>query len=148
MLEYRALFAVSEAAVAIEKFDVALVSKEKITPGVLHMTFKRCDGTALDFVPGQFITFLLDGPEGQVKRRSYSVATIPGQTDLIEIAISEVKGGIATETLFNLDANKPLHAIGRNAGSRTHQNQALIGIVSLENQPSGWPHHMQRFVRF
>lgn len=112
MLEYRALFAVSEAAVAIEKFDVTLVSKEKITPGVLHMTFKRCDGKALNFVPGQFITFLLDGPEGQVKRRSYSVATIPGQTDLIEIAISEVKGGIATETLFNLEANKPLHVMG------------------------------------
>lgn len=112
MLKYRALFAVSEDSMAIEKFDVTLVSKENITPGVLHITFKRCDGKVLEFVPGQFITFLLDGLEGQIKRRSYSVSTIPGQSDLIEIAISEVKGGIATETLFNLDANKPLHVMG------------------------------------
>lgn len=96
----------------IQKFNLSLVDKTMITPTVMHLTFKREDGEPLDFVPGQFVTFMLEDVEGNVKRRSYSIATIPGQSNDIEIAISEVKGGIATETLFNLAPNVPLQAMG------------------------------------
>ena len=96
---------------AVEKFDLILDHAEKITPHVLHMEFHRADGKALDYVPGQFITCLFT-KDGAIKRRSYSIATIAGQTDKIQIALTYVKDGIASETLFNLKPGEALPAMG------------------------------------
>lgn len=109
---------------AIQKFDLVLVEKRKITPYVMHLAFKRTDDVVLDFIPGQFVTFLLEGEDGKVKRRSYSIATMPGRTDLIEIVISEVKGGIATNTLFNMEPGQTLRAMGP-AGRLVLQDETI-----------------------
>ena len=61
----------------MKEFQLTLRSTKKLTPNVLHLAFTRTDGSDLPFIPGQFITFLLESPEG-MKRRSYSIATIPG----------------------------------------------------------------------
>lgn len=95
----------------IEKFDLILDHAEKIAPNALHMAFRRQDGKPLDYLPGQFVTFLLDN-NGELKRRSYSISTIPGQSELIEIALTYVKGGIASERLFNMKPGDCLPAMG------------------------------------
>ncbi|GGG01465.1 ferredoxin--NADP(+) reductase [Cysteiniphilum litorale] len=97
---------------AIEKFEAELVESKQIAPNVKHLTFKKADGSAFNFVPGQFITFLFDHEDGKVRRRSYSVASIPKDTDLIEIAISYVDGGIASEQLFNMGVGDKFNAMG------------------------------------
>ncbi|ODN42639.1 FAD-binding oxidoreductase [Piscirickettsia litoralis] len=96
---------------AVQKFKLELKSAKMVTPSIRHMAFTRTDGQPLDYKPGQFISFLFD-VDGKVKRRSFSVATIPGQTDEIEIAISYVKGGLASEALFNLESGQTLDAMG------------------------------------
>lgn len=95
----------------IEKFDLVLESSRDICPTIKHLAFQRADGLPLDFVPGQFITFLFD-VDGKTKRRSYSVASRPDQTDLIEIAVSYVDGGIATERLFGMKPGDQFPAMG------------------------------------
>lgn len=95
----------------IEKFDLVLESFKDITPSIRHLCFSRDDGMPLDFIPGQFITFLFDH-EVKIKRRSYSIASIPTDTDLIEIAVSYVEGGIATNNLFNMKVGDQFHAMG------------------------------------
>lgn len=95
----------------IEKFDLVLESSRDICPTIKHLSFKRGDGMPLDFVPGQFITVLFD-VDGKVKRRSYSIASISDQTDLIEIAVSYVEGGIATERFFNMKPGDQYAAMG------------------------------------
>lgn len=95
----------------IEKFDLVLESYKDITPSIRHFCFSRDDGMPFNFIPGQFITFLFDHEDG-IKRRSYSVATIPTETDLIEIAVSYVEGGIATYNLFNMKVGDQFHAMG------------------------------------
>lgn len=95
----------------MKTFDLKLISSKKITPNIMHLAFEKADGTALEYIPGQFITFLID-KEGQTKRRSYSIATIPGDVDTTEVAISYVDGGVASETMFNLQAGEILTCMG------------------------------------
>lgn len=96
---------------ALEQFELRLQAVIKTTPNTLHLDFVRVDGKKLTFIPGQFITLLLRDQEGQLKRRSYSISSYPGD-DKIAIAISYVKGGIATEILFNLKPGDVLKGMG------------------------------------
>lgn len=93
------------------EYQLILQSTKKITPNVLHLAFIRADGAPLSFKPGQFLTFLFSTADG-VKRRSYSIATIPGTCTATEIAISYITGGIASETLFNLKIDEKVTATG------------------------------------
>lgn len=95
----------------MKTFDMQLNSSKKITPNIMHLAFTKADGTPLEFIPGQFVTFLIE-QEGQIKRRSYSVASIPGTTDETEVAISYVENGIASETMFNLQPGETLSCMG------------------------------------
>lgn len=85
----------------MQTFELKLNWSKKITPNILHLAFGRKDGETLNFIPGQFLTFLFD-VDGKIKRRSYSIASITGKTREIEIAISYMKDGVASETMFNL----------------------------------------------
>jgi ferredoxin-NADP reductase len=96
---------------AIQKFDVVFESQRQISPNVLHLVFTRQDGGPFDFVPGQFLTFLLPHPEC-VKRRSYSLATMPGESGKIEVSMSYVEGGYASEIFFSLKAGDTFHVMG------------------------------------
>lgn len=86
---------------AIKKFEVQLISTEMISPNTMHLSFKKTDNQEFDYVPGQFITFLFEQDGEKPKRRSYSIATLEKSTDTIEIAISYIKTGIASESLFH-----------------------------------------------
>jgi NAD(P)H-flavin reductase len=95
----------------MKQFDVKLNSSKKITPNIMHLAFERSDGEPLTYVPGQFVTFLIDSEDG-MKRRSYSIATIPGSSSETEIAISYLKHGIASNTMFNLQPGETLTCSG------------------------------------
>lgn len=83
-------------------FPVTLVEATLLTPKVRHLKLKRLDGTPLEFIPGQFVSFHFAAKgEGEKEiRRSYSLASIPGKSDEIELALGYVKGGVASEALF------------------------------------------------
>jgi ferredoxin-NADP reductase len=93
------------------EFQLILQATKKITPNVLHLSFARADGIELPFKPGQFLTFHFASAEG-LKRRSYSIATIPGKTNDTEIAIAYIKGGTASEALANLKIGDAVTATG------------------------------------
>ncbi len=96
----------------METFQVTLNWAKLITPKVLHLAFARTDKQLLDFIPGQFITFLFTNEEGKIIRRSYSLATIKNNSDEIEVAVSPVEGGFATNIFFNLKAGAELTCSG------------------------------------
>ncbi|QIV96582.1 ferredoxin-NADP reductase [Allofrancisella inopinata] len=97
---------------ALEKFDLELVSFKDITNNVRHFVFKRTDGKPLNFIAGQFITFLLKDNEGNLKRRSYSLGSLPSDNMLLEIGITYVKGGTASEIFFNMKIGDTAAAMG------------------------------------
>jgi ferredoxin-NADP reductase len=99
----------------IRLFPLRLVASRMLAPNVRHLAFERCDGEATAFVPGQFIQFHFDYADGTPTKRSYSIATRsddPAATGLIEIAVSYVAGGAATERLAGLREGQRIAASG------------------------------------
>jgi ferredoxin-NADP reductase len=92
-------------------FSLVLRSARMVTPRVRELSFARADGAPFDYTPGQFITLHLDY-EGQVLRRSYSVATVAGSGEDIKIAVTHVDGGRATGLLFAMEPGDEVKAIG------------------------------------
>jgi ferredoxin-NADP reductase len=115
---------------AIEQFNLILQSTKMITPNTRHMTFVREDGKKLDYIPGQFITFTFEGSDGKPKRRSYSISSIPNESNDIEIAISYMKGGVASEALFNMQPGQKFPAMGP-AGRLILQEEPISRYVLL-----------------
>jgi ferredoxin-NADP reductase len=93
-------------------YTLKLISAEKITPFVKHFAFEREDGTVPHYQPGQFITLHIPVADGKKVHRSYSVANAPSADNRIELSAAYVKGGIASELLFNLQPGEKVTAIG------------------------------------
>ena len=87
-----------------------------IAPAVRHMVFERADDQPFAFIPGQFLQIHFNYADGKPTKRSYSVGTV-GIGDAtpigqIEIAVSYVDGGAATELLGGLDIGGTVEASG------------------------------------
>ncbi|HWP94353.1 MAG TPA: FAD-binding oxidoreductase [Gammaproteobacteria bacterium] len=92
-------------------FDFVLREARFVTPRVRELTFERADGAPLVYVPGQFVTLHIPHPE-KLLRRSYSIATMPGTSDGISIAVAHVEGGRATRFLFDMEPGEKVEASG------------------------------------
>ena len=97
-------------------FPLKLVSSHMLAPTVRHLAFRRDDDEALDFIPGQFLQVHFTYEDGKATKRSYSVATQrngePQPDDLIEIAVSYVPGGAATDIFEHLEEGQQIEASG------------------------------------
>ncbi len=91
--------------------ELILTNRRWVTPRVLELTFGRADGQVFSYIPGQFMTLHLDGPDGEI-RRSYSIASRDGAPDRIAIALTQVTGGRATEILTRLEPSDRVRATG------------------------------------
>ena len=100
----------------MEHFKLRLASSRMIAPSVRHLAFEREDGKPFAFVPGQFIQIHFRYADGTPTKRSYSVGTIgvDGATSVpvLEIAVSYVEGGAATELLSRLEEGGMVDASG------------------------------------
>lgn len=101
---------------AIIQFPLRLLSAHMIAPAVRHMVLTRADGETFSAIPGQFLQIHFHYADGKPTKRSYSVATV-GSADgapieQIEIAVSYVDGGAATELLGGLAVGDTVEASG------------------------------------
>lgn len=96
---------------AIDTFPVELAWRRNATPHVLHLAFRRSDDAALPYAPGQFLNLHFETAAGGT-HRSYSIANPPGADGLLEIAMSPVEGGLASERLAALEPGEVIQASG------------------------------------
>lgn len=99
----------------MEHFKLRLAASHMLAPSVRHLAFERDDGAPFAFVPGQFIQVHFHYADGKPTKRSYSVATVgdgSGPVQRLEIAVSYVDGGAATELLSKLDEGDTIEASG------------------------------------
>ncbi|MGA9341116.1 MAG: FAD-binding oxidoreductase [Rhodanobacteraceae bacterium] len=100
----------------VAHFPLRLESSYMLAPSVRHMAFARVDGEPFAFLPGQFVQVHFAYDDGKPTKRSYSVATpndgAGAPVDLIEIAVSYVDGGAATNLLGGLDHGQQVDASG------------------------------------
>ncbi len=86
---------------------------EKLAPDVMALWLKLPSNERLQFLPGQYIDFLLkDGT-----RRSFSLANTPEEDALLELHIRHVPGGKFTDHVFNSMTVKDIMRISGPHGS-------------------------------
>ncbi|NWG86856.1 MAG: CDP-6-deoxy-delta-3,4-glucoseen reductase [Hydrogenophilaceae bacterium] len=86
---------------------------EKLADDVMQIFLKLPANERLQFLPGQYIDFLLkDG-----KRRSFSLANAPEEDALLELHVRHVAGGAFTDHVFNTMKVKDIMRINGPLGS-------------------------------
>jgi len=97
-------------------FPLKLIRSRALAPSIHHFVFQRDDGEALAFIPGQFIQIHFNYPDGSPTKRSYSIATVRERAaaadDPIEVAVSYVPGGAASELFGALREGQRIDASG------------------------------------
>ena len=79
-----------------------IISIEDATANTKIFKMQVNNPESFDFIPGQFVTLDLPIHEKKNKRwRSYSIASYPDGTNIIELVISYFKGGAGSTFLFN-----------------------------------------------
>ncbi len=84
------------ADIPVRKLPARVESLHRFTPEIMQVRLKLPRAARLQFLAGQYIDILL--PEG--KRRAFSIASPPSQTDYIELHIKHVSGGGFTGHVF------------------------------------------------
>src|SRR5688500_7063146 len=88
---------------AKEWFTGRIIDVKKVTPltRIFHIEIPEVE--VFNFTPGQFVTFDLPiGEKPKDRWRSYSIASRPGESNIIELVIVYLEGGHGSEYLFNL----------------------------------------------
>lgn len=99
----------------IERFPVKLVESRMLAPTVRHLAFERVDGAPFTFNPGQFVQVHFQYADGKPTKRSYSVGTPvdgSGHVQKLELVVSYVTGGAATQLFENLKTGDPVEVSG------------------------------------
>src|ERR1700712_274400 len=79
-----------------------IIRIENESAGTRRFWIELQSGEPFDFVPGQFVTLDLPIHEKPARRwRSYSIASHPDGTNIIELVIVLLEGGLGTHYLFN-----------------------------------------------
>lgn len=84
------------ADIPVRKLPARVESLHPFTPEIMRVRLKLPKAARLQFLAGQYIDILL--PEG--KRRAFSIASAPSQSDYLELHIKHVSGGGFTSHVF------------------------------------------------
>jgi ferredoxin-NADP reductase len=95
----------------VHTFPILLEDAFMLSTYVKHFVFSIEQFPPFSYLPGQFITIHF-ARDGKMLRRSYSIANIPTQNNLIEFAAGYVEGGPGTELLFNLKPGDTINIAG------------------------------------
>lgn len=79
----------------VKKMPSRVATLERVAPDVIVISLQLPANEVLDYRAGQYIEFLLPGG----KRRSYSMATAPGQ-GAVTLHIRHMPGGVFTDQVF------------------------------------------------
>lgn len=96
-----------------EKFKVTLKRIRRLSDSTLDFRFERDDGQGVEFEPGQFFRFTFKDAEGEFER-SYSLCNFGSvhPTSFLDLVVSTVESGRATQVLFNCEAGITVETCG------------------------------------
>lgn len=83
--------------IPVRKLPCRVHSLEKLAPEVMLLRLRLPAGESFQFRPGQYIDFLL--ADGQ--RRSFSIANIPNEDNILELHVRLIPGGQFTGHVFS-----------------------------------------------
>ncbi len=83
--------------IPVRKMPCRVQSLEKLAPEVMLLKLRLPAGETFQFLPGQYIDFLL--ADGQ--RRSFSIANAPNEENTLELHVRLIPGGHFTSHIFS-----------------------------------------------
>jgi CDP-4-dehydro-6-deoxyglucose reductase len=83
--------------IPVRMMPVRVVEKSLVAGNVMRLRLRLPRGQRLQFLAGQYIDILLAGG----KRRAFSIASAPGEEDVIELHVRHVEGGDFTGWVFD-----------------------------------------------
>jgi len=111
VIEVREITAVKD--IPVKTLPCRVERLEKLCHDVMGIWLKLPSSERLQFLPGQYIDFLLkDG-----RRRSFSLANAPEEDALLELHVRHVPGGFFTDHVFNAMKVKDIMRINGPLGS-------------------------------
>ena len=93
-----------------KNFELSLTNTYMLNDRMRHLEFKLLTNESLNYIPGQFISLLIE-KNSEIIRRNFSIANAPNNTKL-EIAATFVPNGIASTTLWNMKVGDHINASG------------------------------------
>jgi ferredoxin-NADP reductase len=93
--------------------DARLIAARMLAPSVRELTFDP--GPGFHFVPGQWVSFRIPQPGGEMIPRAYSIASAPRPDGTFDVAVTRVEGGPGSEFLHTVEPGTTLtmtHAQG------------------------------------
>lgn len=97
-----------------QTFPATLVASREVTPRVRELIFERTDGQPFTFRSGQWVSLVLPvmDAKGRPIRRSYSLASVPAPTARIELVVTRVDEGVASNWLHQAPVGTVLEVKG------------------------------------
>lgn len=98
----------------METFEAKLVQSRAVTPRVKELVFERIDGAQFSFKSGQWVSLVLPLRDERDRpiRRSYSIASVPGESSRFELLITRVDEGSASKWLHDAPVGTVLEVKG------------------------------------
>lgn len=94
-----------------QKFQLILQEKISLTTSTYHFRFTVAGIESFEFKAGQFISLHIEH-DGKEHRRNYSIANSPNNDNFIELAMTYLPNGLASELLVNLKPGDAVQASG------------------------------------
>lgn len=94
-------------------FNATLVAARALSPSVRELTFDP--GQGFRFVPGQWVSFRIPQPGGEILARAYSIASAPRTDRCFDVAVTRVENGPGSAFLHAIETGASLamtHAQG------------------------------------
>lgn len=88
-----------------------LIRTTELAPGVNHFVFEAVGVERLEFVPGQFVSFM-EPVDGKAVTRAYSLASAPDGTNRFELCLNRVEGGRLSPHLFSMQPGDAIAMTG------------------------------------
>jgi CDP-4-dehydro-6-deoxyglucose reductase, E3 len=118
VVEARLIASVTD--VEIKTLPCRIVQLTPLAPDVMQVFLRLPAVEALRFHPGQYLDILLDGS----RRRSFSIASPPHDSGLLELHVRRVSGGSFTEGLFGASPAGSLLRIEGPIGQFVYREQS------------------------
>ena len=110
-----------------KQFKLSLTNAYMLNDRTRHLEFKLLTNEPLSYVPGQFISLLIE-KNSEIIRRNFSIACPPSNSNKLEIAATFVPNGIASTTLWSMEIEDQINASGP-YGIFILKPEELVGIT-------------------
>jgi ferredoxin-NADP reductase len=95
-----------------QTYSARLLRSTALSAATRHLEFEMLDRPKFGFVPGQWLSFKQDTPDGEEITRAYSIASPPVDDDRFALCLNRVQDGFLSNFLCDMKEGDQVHCQG------------------------------------